>query len=83
MQYFGIYEPNYSRQTVMLKCDKIGQMNKIQFTKAPSMGDQHYYVSGTVAKGYPKRSNGSVMCYDVKLTELEPIEYQQGCVHLI
>lgn len=83
MQFFEIYEPNYSRKTVMLKCDKVGQFNKVKFLKAPSMGEQHYYVSGAVVKKAPKRSNGSIMCYDVKLSELTPIEYTQGCAHML
>lgn len=83
MAYFGIFEPNYGRKTVMLACHKIGEHNKVEFLKAPSMGDKPYYVSGAVAKKYPKKSNTSIVCYDVPLHELEPLEYQQGCIHLV
>ena len=83
MQYFGIFEPNYGRKTVMLKKSKIGEHNKIVFLKAPSMGEKPYYVSGAVAKKAPTRSNTSVDCYDVPLSDLEDLIIKEGCVHLI
>lgn len=83
MQYFEIFSPKYSTKSVLLKDSKIGDKNKIVFTKAPSMGVEPYYVSGIVAKSCPKVSNGAIACREVPLSKLEPIEYQSGCVHLI
>ncbi len=84
MAYFGIYQPNYGRKTVMLACHKVADNNKIVFLKAPSMGDEPYYVSGAVVKKYPKKSNSTITCYDVPLEVLEPLEYTKGgCIHLI
>ena len=83
MAYFGIFEPNYGRKTVMLACHKVADKNKIVFLKAPSMGEGAYYVSAAVVKKCPKRSNTSIDCYDVPLSELEPLEIEQGCIHLV
>lgn len=81
MSYFGIFEPNYGRKTVMLACHKVGRINKVVFLKAPSMGEQPYYVRGEVVKKCSKVSNGSLTCYDLPLEELNPLEYAEHCIH--
>ena len=83
MAYFEIFSPKYSTKSVLLKDSKIGDKNKIVFTKAPHMGTEPYYVSGATAKKYPKVSNGTIACREVPLSELEPIEYKDGCIHLV
>lgn len=83
MKAFEIFAPKYSTKQVLLKAIKVGEHNKITFTKAPSMGTDPYYISGKNVKKYPKDSNGSIMCYSVPLEELEPLEYQDGCIHQI
>lgn len=83
MQYFEIWQPNYSRKSVLLKATKVGTHNKIKFTKAPSMGDKFYYVSGKTVKQGKKTSNGTIMCYEIKLDKLEDLEIKSGCHHEI
>lgn len=74
LKFFSILEPRYHDKTVLLKCEKVGAHNKVVFTRAPSMGTEPYYVSGTVAKRCKKVYNGSIFCYAVPLDKLEPLE---------
>lgn len=71
--YFEIWEPRYSDKRVLLACHKVGEHNKIVFTRAPSMGDQPYYLSAKQIKKYPKETNGKIMCYAVPIEELKPL----------
>lgn len=75
---FSIFEPRYHDQRVLLKANKVGEHNKIIFTKAKSMGTDPYYVSGKMVKKYPKVSNGTIWCYSVPLDKLEPLEYSEN-----
>lgn len=72
-QVLSILEPKYKGSKVLLACYKVGTHNKIIFTKAKSMPGE-YYVSGAIARSYPKVSNGSIMCFEVPLHEIEPLE---------
>ncbi len=74
LHYFEIWEPRYYDKTVLLAANKVGTHNKIVFTKATSMGEDPYYVSGKTVKRYKKESNGRLMCYVVPLDKLEPLE---------
>lgn len=77
-KYFEIWEPKYSTKTVLLACRKVGEHNKIVFTKAPSMGEEPYYISGKVVKRCKKEWNGSIDCYAVPLDKLEPLELTEN-----
>lgn len=68
-----IWQPRWKDKVVMLACHKVGDNNEIVFTKTPSMQGS-YYVSGKVARSYPKESNGTISCYAVPIHELEPLE---------
>lgn len=81
MSAFSIWSPRYHDSRVLLAAHKVGRHNKIVFTKAPSMGDNPYYVKGESVKKYKKETNGAIDVYSVPLSELEPLEYQEGCVH--
>lgn len=76
-KYFEIWAPTYSKQTVKLAAHKVGEHNKIVFTKAPSMGTDPYYVSGRIVKKCNKVSNGTITCYEVPISALEPLEINQ------
>lgn len=73
-RYFEIWHPKYSDQTVLLAIHKVGEHNKIVFTKSSSMGTEPYYVSGDTVKKCKKESNGKIQCYAVPLNKLETLE---------
>lgn len=77
---FSIWEPRYSDQRVLLKCSKVGEHNKIVFTKSKSMGTDPYYVSGKAVKKYAKQPNGATWVYAVPLHELSPLELSTNSV---
>lgn len=68
-----IWSPRYHDKKVLINPAKVGQHNKIIFTKAPSLSGV-YYLSGKVIKSYPKESNGTIACYVVPVSELRPLE---------
>lgn len=74
---FDIWQPRFHDRTVLLADYKVGEHNKIIFTKAPSMGTEPYYVSGTTVKKCKKESNGKINCYVVPVSELEPLEIEE------
>jgi hypothetical protein len=73
-QLFTIFQPRWKDRSVLLACYKVGTHNKIVFTKAPSMGTDHYYVSGETVRSCPQQTNGKIMCYCVPVDKLEPLE---------
>lgn len=73
-KYFEVWHPRYHDHKVLLAAHKVGEHNKIVFTKSESMGTDPYYISGAEVKKYPKQSNGSIMCYAVPVDALEPLE---------
>jgi len=75
--YFEIFAPRYRDKTVLLACHRVGEHNKIVFTKAPSLGTDPYYASAKTIKKCKKESNGSIMCYVVPLDELQPLEINE------
>lgn len=77
LNYFEIWSPRYKDNRVLLAAHKVGENNKIVFTKAQHMGTEPYYLSGKTIRKYPKESNGKVMCYAVPLDELEPLEIDE------
>jgi hypothetical protein len=74
LNYFEIWEPRWYDRKVMLAAHKVGTHNKIKFTKAKSLGEEPYYVSGATVKQHPKETNGKIQCYAVPLADLEPLE---------
>lgn len=85
MRAFNILSPRWHDRRVLLACNKVGEHNKITFTgkDGASMGDAPYYLSGKTIKKYKKESNGTILCYSIPLDDLEPLEYKDGCMHLI
>jgi hypothetical protein len=83
MAFFQIFEPRWHDRKVLLAAHKVGTHNKIKFTRAKSLGVKPYYVSGAKVKKFKKESNGTIDCYSVPLSDLEPLEYKRGCHHLI
>lgn len=83
MGLFEIWHPLYSENRVMLKASRVGEHNKIIFTKAPSMGTEPYYISGKNVKKYKKTTNGTISVYSVPLEELSLLETADHCEHEI
>jgi hypothetical protein len=81
MKPLEIWQPRYRDKRVLLACHKVGEHNKIIFTKAPSMGTDPYYITGKKVKQFKKESNGTIDVYSVPLSELQPLEYQERCEH--
>lgn len=81
MRLLEIWSPRYHDQRVLLAAHKVGEHNKITFTKAPSMGTDPYYISGKNVKKFKKETNGAIAVYSVPLAELEPLMYKKGCEH--
>lgn len=73
-KFFDIWQPRYHDKKVLLAAHKVGEHNKIVFSKAPSMGTEPYYISGKEAKKHPKESNGRIECYAVPVSAIEPLE---------
>ncbi len=71
-----IWQPRWHDKRVLIACHKVGEHNRITFTKAPTYPDV-YYLSGKTIKKYKKESNGTIDCYSVPLSELEPLEINQ------
>lgn len=83
VKLFDIWSPRYHDKRVLLAKNRVGEHNKIIFSKAPSMGTEPYYISGKVVKKFKKESNGTIDCYSIPLDELEALEYQERCQHEI
>jgi hypothetical protein len=62
---------------VLLAAHKVGEHNKIVFTKSPALGSQPYYLSAKQIKKYPKETNGKIICYAVPIDELRPLEINE------
>jgi hypothetical protein len=76
-----IWQPRYHDKRVLLAAHKVGEHNKVYFTKAPSMGTEPYYINGRTAKKFKKESNGRIECYSVPISELRPLELNERCEH--
>lgn len=71
--YFEIWQPRWKDRVVLLATYKVSHHNEIRFTKAPTLPGS-YYVSGDVAKNCPVETNGTISCYAVPMTKIEPLE---------
>lgn len=72
-QMFDIKQPRWKDKTVLLAKHKVGTHNSIVFSETKSMPGT-YYVSGEETRRHPVQSNGSIDCYAVPLSILEPLE---------
>lgn len=72
--YFEIWSRRYHDNKVLLAAHRVGEHNKIVFTRDPSMGTDPYYISGRDVKKFKKESNGKIQCYAVDVSALEPLE---------
>lgn len=81
MQRFDIFQPRWHDRRVLLKASKVREHNKVVFTKAPTLGDQPYYLSGKTIKKYKKESNGVIDVYSVPLDDLEDLTIEGRCEH--
>ena len=75
---FSIWEPRWHDKRVLLKASKVGEHNKIVFSKSKSLGTDPFYVDGKTVKRYPKEYNGGTWCYAVPLDKLEPLEISEN-----
>lgn len=80
MKVFNIKHPRYHDSRVLLACNRIGEHNKVNITEAKSANGT-YYISGKVAKRYPKQSNGVINCYAIPMDKLENFRLADHCVH--
>lgn len=70
----SIWEPRWHDRKVLIDPNKVREHNKIVFTKAKSLANKEFYVSGKTIKRHKKESNGTMLCYCVPLDKLEPLE---------
>jgi len=71
-----IWEPRWKDRKVLIATYKVGEHNKIVFTKAPSMPGE-YYLSGKTIKKCPKETNGKIPVYAVPVDKLEKLEINE------
>jgi hypothetical protein len=69
-----IWAPRYRDKVVLIAKHKVGTHNDIVFTKAPSMGSNHYYLSGEEIRSCATDTNGSIACYAVPMSKLRLLE---------
>lgn len=80
---FSIWSRRYHDNKVLLAAHKIGDHNKITFTKDPQMGTDPYYISGKTVKKYKKIFNGKIMVYAIPVDELKPLEINQHDLRML
>jgi hypothetical protein len=69
-----IFAPRWHDRVVLVAKHKVGTHNEVIFTKAPSLGDNHYYLSGEIIRRCPTDTNGKIACYAVPMNELKILE---------
>lgn len=72
-QLIEIWQPRWHDRKVLLARHKVGNHNKIVFTKAPTLTGE-YYISGRDVHQCDLETNGKIDCYAVPLSLLEPLE---------
>lgn len=72
MNEIRIWEPRYHDKKVLISIHKAKSDNKIIIEKGHYAGE--YYMHGARLVTYPIGSNGAIRCYEVPLTDLEPIK---------
>lgn len=76
VQVIDIWQPRWKDRKVLIAKWKVGQHNKITFSKTKSMPGE-YYLPGETVRKCPLESNGKIQCYAVPMDELEPFERSQ------
>lgn len=74
---FEIWQRRFHDNKVLLAAHKVGEHNKIIFTKDNQMGTDPYYIAGKAVKKYKKVSNGKIMVYAIPVDELQPLELSE------
>lgn len=69
-----IWQPRWKDRVVLIAKHKIGMHNEIIFTKAPSMGDNHFYASGEDLRACETDTNGKIACYALPMGKLRILE---------
>lgn len=72
----SIWQPRYHDKVVLINPAKVGEHNKIVFTKALSLTGT-YYLSGKTIRKHKKESNGTIACFVVPLSELRPLQINE------
>jgi hypothetical protein len=72
-----IWQPRYKDRKVLIAKYKIGNHNKVTFTKAKHLAGKEFYISGVDIINYPLEDNGKIACYAVPLDDLEIFEREQ------
>lgn len=62
-----IWMPRYRDRVALVAVYKVGQWNRITFTKAKHLKDMVFEVEGELIRKYPIDSNGTLPCYAVDL----------------
>jgi len=75
--YIEIWQPRWHDRKVLIAKHKVGQHNKVVFTKAPTL-EGEYYISGTEVKKYKLEHNGTISCYAVPLDKLDKLELTEN-----
>lgn len=76
LNLISIWSPRYHDNKVLINPRKVGDHNKIVFTKAPSL-PLEYYMSGKMIRSFKKESNGSIMCFCVPVEELKVLKINE------
>ena len=74
-QNIEIWQPRWKDRVVLIAKYKVGEHNKITFTKTKSMADR-YYLSGETIRNCPLDTNGTTDCYAVPMDKLELLEVE-------
>ena len=64
-----IWSPRYHDRKVLIAKYKVSNTNQIIFTKAKSLLNRTFTLSGETIKKYPLETNGTIPCYAVPLEE--------------
>ena len=75
-----IFAPRWHDRRVLIATYKVGEHNKITFSKTPSLPDVYYLSKKDIPK-YKKESNGTIQCYCVPIDDLKILEIPDKCVH--
>ena len=73
-QNIEIWMPRYKDRKVLIARYKVGQHNKVTFTKAKHLAGKEFYIPGEAVKKHPIETNGTISCYAVPMDELELVE---------
>lgn len=68
------YPKYHGGRKAYIACYKVKQDNIIIFTKAKHLIGTEFYVSGDTCREYPIVTNGTIDCYAVDFSALEPVE---------